>query len=174
MPVRVLKISSVAAPKRLLRRFDYGCPGFLRALHNGINVFFAGDIVADAEFRGACGGWGDRGVLGETLARAERELHAVLQLKEHHGSIGKFFADDSLRWESQPIAIKRQRCLQVIDADGEDGNAGLHLNSHSLAVHAAATSPPRTSHAVERKLEIPVATTRVAGHRSRESLVGGD
>ena len=62
MAVGVLEVSGVAAPECSLGGFGYCCSSFFRLLHHGVYFLLGSNVVADAEFGGALGCYGDVGI----------------------------------------------------------------------------------------------------------------
>src|SRR5215510_11925090 len=126
MTVGVLKIPSVPAPKRLLGWLDDDGASVPRLLHDRIDLCLGRHIVPERELRWTCRPQRQPRVVGDAPARPEREPYPGLQLDEDHGSIGKLPADDPLGCEAKAAAIEAQGSFQIIDPDGDNGDARLH------------------------------------------------
>ena len=63
----------------------------------------------------------------DVLLRPKRELQPRLQVEEDHGAMLEFRADDALRREPQAVAIEAHRALEIVDAEGDEGDARLHF-----------------------------------------------
>src|SRR5690606_22870171 len=48
------------------------------------------------------------------------------QIEEHHRAMLELAADDAFRRPAESVAIKGQRTLEAIDAEGDDADARLH------------------------------------------------
>ena len=68
-------------------------------------------------------------IMGDARAWPEREPQSCLEFDKYHGAVLELPADDSLRGQSEPVPIKAQRALQVVDADGDDGNSRLQVRA---------------------------------------------
>jgi hypothetical protein len=70
--------------------------------------------------------------VGDAFARPDREPQTGLQVEEGHGPVLKLRAYNALRIEPKPVPIEPERLLQVIDADGDNGDSWLHVDSIHL------------------------------------------
>ena len=59
-------------------------------------------------------------------ARPERELEAGLQVEEDDSAMLELLADDALRGQAEAVAVEDERPLQVVDAEGNEGDARFH------------------------------------------------
>jgi len=58
--------------------------------------------------------------MGDILATPDGQLQAALEIKEGDGAMLKLRADDSPRRQTEPIPIKRQRSLQIVNTESND------------------------------------------------------
>jgi hypothetical protein len=49
-----------------------------------------------------------------------------MEVDESHRPVLKFLANDPFRRKSEPIAIKAQGSLEIVDANGNHGDLWLH------------------------------------------------
>lgn len=82
---RVLKVSRVAAPKRLLRRFDDASPRAHRLRHDGIDLREVFHIVAQAQLGRTPRALRQAGVVGQVGSRPDGELEPSLEVEECDG-----------------------------------------------------------------------------------------
>ena len=125
--IGIRKIAGIPAPKRILCRFDDGRTGLFRLLHHRIHFFFTAYIMADRAFRGTWPGLGNFCVVRNIRPRPKRELQPVLQIEKGDCAMLKFRADDPVRRQPQPVAIKLQRPLQIVHALCNDCDSWFHL-----------------------------------------------
>lgn len=64
--------------------------------------------------------------MGEKCAGPNGELQAMLKIKEGDGAMLKLRADDPLRRQTEPIAIKPQRPFQIVDTERNNRDSWLH------------------------------------------------
>src|SRR5690606_18118512 len=126
MAVRVLKIAGIAAPESVVRRLDDGSTRGGGGRHHSIHLRPGRNIVPERHFRRAVRAERKAGIVRDAAARPQRKPQAGLELNEHHGAMFEFAADDALGGETEAIAVKAQRSVEIVDADGDDGNARLH------------------------------------------------
>ncbi len=81
--------------------------------------------MADAELGRAAARNGNSGVDGEIGAGEEAEPDA-LEIEEGDSAVFEFGADDAFRRQVQPVAIKPDRLLKIIDAERQHGDAWFH------------------------------------------------
>jgi len=113
-------------PKRVVRGFHNDRARISRPLHHGIHFGLRGDIVADAEFRGAGFVQRQARVFRQALARPDREFEIGLQIEERYCANLDLRADDPLCGQSESVAIKPQRLFQIVHADREQADARFH------------------------------------------------
>src|SRR3546814_12023236 len=58
-------------------------------------------------------------------------------LEEHYGTVLELFADNSLRRQAHAVAVKGERCFQIIDAQRDDFDSRLHILDSTLLLTAA-------------------------------------
>src|SRR2546425_9535344 len=127
MTVRVLEISSVAAPKRISGRLDDSCACLSRLLHDRIYFQFAAHIAADRKFRGTGRMARNLGITSNTTPRPNRELQTILQIEECDSPILKLSPHDSLCQKSESVALEFHRFLQIIHSYCEHSDPWLHI-----------------------------------------------
>ena len=66
--------------------------------------------------------------MGDALTRPDREPQKGLQIEEGHGPVLELRADDAFRLEPEAVPIESERLLQIINADGENGDSSLHAD----------------------------------------------
>jgi hypothetical protein len=143
MAVRVLEVTRVAAPECLLRRLDDACPREPRLIHDGIDLRWAFHNMAQAQFGRAARAAGQAGVVRQVHPRPDSELEAGLEVEECDGSMLELGADDPLGRKPKSVAVEHERPLQIIDAQGDQGDAGLHFALGSLVEGCGAPVPNR-------------------------------
>ena len=126
MSIGVLERACVAAPECIVRRIGDRRARFFDLCHDRIYFCFARDIVAEREFRGASRSKRNFGLMGKRSAGPNGELQAMLEIEEGDGAMFKLHADDPLRRQTQPIAIKPQRSLQIVNSKSNDSDSRLH------------------------------------------------
>jgi hypothetical protein len=67
------------------------------------------------------------GVVGDVGAFEDREFQAAGEIEEGDRAMLELAADDALRRQAQPVAVEFQRRLEVIDAEGENGDTRFHF-----------------------------------------------
>src|SRR5262245_39470657 len=97
--------------------------------HRRVDRSLRGHVVPEGELRGTRRRNGQRGVMSEALARPERELEPRLEVEEGDGTVLELGADDALGPESQAVVVEAQRSLEVVDAEGDERDPGLHARS---------------------------------------------
>lgn len=116
MIIGVLEIAGVASPKRILGRLDYLGTRAFRLLHDRVDFIFAAYIVSDGKLGGAVSGFRNVRIVGDVMARPNRKLQSGLQVKKGNSPMFKFLTNNPLSWQSQSVAIKRQRSFQIVYA----------------------------------------------------------
>ena len=109
-----------------MRRIGDHRARFFDLRHDLIYFCFARDIVAERALSRASRAKWNFGFMGERCAGPNGELQAMLKIKEGDGAMLKLRADDPLRRQTEPIAIKPQRPLQIVDTESNDGDSRLH------------------------------------------------
>src|SRR5688500_11703141 len=69
---------------------------------------------------------GQTRVVSDALARPDGESRAALQVEEGDSAVFELLAHDSFGLEPQSVAVKAKGSLQIVDADGKDGNSRFH------------------------------------------------
>ena len=64
--------------------------------------------------------------MGERCAGPNGELQAILKIKEGDGAMLKLRADDPLRRQTEPIAIKPQRPFQIVNPERNNRDSWFH------------------------------------------------
>jgi inosine-uridine nucleoside N-ribohydrolase len=109
MPVGILEIARIPAPKSLPCRFHDGGPGLFRQLHDRFDFGLRRDVVSERELRGAPRARQRQScILGKALAWPGGELQALLQLEESNRAVFELLADDAVRLESESVAIEAE------------------------------------------------------------------
>ena len=95
MPVKVLEVARVTAPKGIVRwLYDDGtCPFGL--FHHRVDFDFRGDVVPNGEIVGVWATKGDPRIVSNTLSRPKRELQTGLQVEERDCAILELCADNA-------------------------------------------------------------------------------
>jgi hypothetical protein len=141
MAVRVLEVTRVAAPECLLRRLDDVCPREPRLIHDGIDLRWAFHNMAQAQFGRAARAAGQASVVRQVHPRPDSELEAGLEVEECDSSMLELGADDPLGRKPKAVAVEHERPLQIIDAQGDQCDAGLHFALGSLVEGYGAPLP---------------------------------
>ena len=126
MPIRVLERARVATPKCVVRRVGDRRARFFDLGHNRIHFGFARDIVTERALCRASRTKRNFGFMGERCTGANGEFQAMLKIKEGDGAMLILRADDALRRQTEPIAIKPQRPFQIVNTEGNDRDPRLH------------------------------------------------
>ena len=82
--------------------------------------------MPEGEIGGACTAQRNARIMGNALAWPDRKLQPSLQVKEGYGSVFKLLADNAFCLEAKAIAIEPKRPLQVVNANGNNGDSRLH------------------------------------------------
>lgn len=107
-------------------------PSRFRLIQDLIDLVFAGRKVPEAEL---CGAWNAHRVAripGKFASRVKRKDKTTLQVKHHDGSRGmrivsfEIVAGNTFRGQAEPVAIKHQRPIQVVDSKSNNTNLRLH------------------------------------------------
>ncbi len=130
MPIRILKVSRIPAPKAVVRRVgDFGS-GLLCLLHNRIDRLFGSDVVPDPEFGNAGRSHRHMSILGQGSFRVKCEHEILIHVKEGNGPVREFGPFDTFCRQSQAIAVKgkhgSQRMLSLL-ATPRGAHALVHL-----------------------------------------------
>jgi len=127
MPIGVLERACVAAPECIVWRVSdrRACSFGLR--HDCIHFGLARDIVAERALSRASRAKRNFGFMGERCAGPNGELQPVLEIEEGDRAMLELRADDPLRRQTEPIAIKSQRSLQIVNTESNDRDPWLHL-----------------------------------------------
>jgi hypothetical protein len=64
--------------------------------------------------------------MGDAVARPYPELQPALQLEERDRAVLELLADDALGLQAQAVAVEPQRPLQVVHAERDERDPGLH------------------------------------------------
>src|SRR5690606_37046620 len=97
-----------------------------RLAHDGIDLFARRYVVPEGEFRRRRRALWDAAVVRDAGARPERQPQPSLQVDEDHRAVLELRSVDAVRGEAEPFAVEVERALQVVDAEGEDGDARQH------------------------------------------------
>ena len=125
MAVKVLKIASVTAPKRIARRFHNSGSGVFSLGHDVVNFGFRHNIVADGEARCAGVLLLQPAIVCKTPFWPECQLEASVQIEKRHGPMLGFFADNALCRKPKAVPIEPDSSLKVIYAKSDNGNSRL-------------------------------------------------
>lgn len=68
-------------------------------------------------------------VLWDAFSRPDGQLHASVQIEKRDCAILKLRAENTLRRQTQPIPVKRERLFQIINAKGDNSDARFHISS---------------------------------------------
>ena len=81
------------------------------------------------------------------------EPYPGVQFEEGHGAMRKLGTNNPVCREAKTIPIKAERCFQIINADGNDGNAWLHMRAPeqapSMVLHLKWYCPRSMTHHTE-------------------------
>jgi hypothetical protein len=64
--------------------------------------------------------------VGDIGPSPERQLEAGIEIEKRDGAMFELSADNAFGLEIEAIAVKGDGAGEIIDAKGEDGNAGFH------------------------------------------------
>jgi hypothetical protein len=64
--------------------------------------------------------------VGKAPAGPDGQFYSRLQSKEGHGPMFELLADYPFRCQAETIVVEAERTLQVVNGDGNDGNAWFH------------------------------------------------
>src|SRR5438128_680929 len=119
MAIGILEVPGASGPEGVRRRLlDFGT-GTFRLLHDGGHFLFAADVVADGEFRRTWRCEGDVHIVSNLFPRPEREIEAVLQIKESHRAALEFGAHNAVCRETEADAVECEGFLQIVYAEGD-------------------------------------------------------
>src|SRR5690606_14065352 len=164
--VRILEVARVAAPEGLVRGPYDPRAGRGRFRHDGIDLFARADVVAERHLRRTPRPLLETGVVRNAFPGPEREAEAGLQVEEGDGPVFELLADDPFRGKTQPVAIEADGRLEIVDAEGDDGDVGLHRFFLSVAVCRAAVRRHRSGAAPHPCFSVMCFQERVASSRS--------
>src|SRR5688500_8646791 len=143
MPIGVLEIACITAPERVVCRFDDRGAGGRRLLHDRVHLGLAGNIVTKRKIGSARSSDFEAGIMSQAATWPDGELQALLKVEERHGPVFELRADDPACAEPKTIPIERDRALQIIHAQGNDGNPGFHDPPSSELSHWNRSLHPR-------------------------------
>ena len=126
MPIGILEGTSVATPECIVRRVGDRRARFFDLRHDRIHFCLARDIVTERALSRASRTQWHLGFMGDRCARPDGQLQAMLKFKEGDGAMLILRADDALRRQTEPIAIKPQRPFQIVNTEGNDRDPWLH------------------------------------------------
>src|SRR5690606_23623884 len=122
----IREVAGVAAPERLARVLHDRGPGALGPPHQDVDLGARRHVVAERHLGRAARTLGDAAVGCDALARPDREAQPALELEERDGAVLELLADQAAGREAEAVAVEAQRALEVVDAEGEDGQLRLH------------------------------------------------
>src|SRR5918992_5073085 len=70
--------------------------------------------------------------MGDALTRPDCELQTSLQVKEGYGPVLKLCANNAFRLEPKAVPIESERLLQIINANSDNGDSWLHVDSNLI------------------------------------------
>src|SRR5262249_37584631 len=106
VPVGILEIAMIAAPKRILTGLDDPRPGLPGRLHHFVDLIFAVYKVADAEFGGARWRGIDLGIKSKVITGENGEFHPCFELEEGYRTMLELCSDDPFRGQPQTVAVE--------------------------------------------------------------------
>ena len=126
MPVRVLEVAGVTAPKGVVRRLydERTCPS--RLFHDRIDFDFRGDVVPDGEIDRVWATKSDARVVSNALSRPKRELQAGLQVEESDCAIFELRADNAFGLQAKAVTLEPHCPLQIVNAKSDERDPRLH------------------------------------------------
>src|SRR5262245_50440485 len=129
MLVGILEVTGIAAPERVVGRLHDRCSRCLRLLHDRVHLGLRSDVVPERELGRARPPGRYPGIVRNARARPERELEAGLEIEERYRAVLELRSDDALGLEAEAVAIEAQRPLEVVHAEGDEGDSRLHGRS---------------------------------------------
>jgi hypothetical protein len=69
---------------------------------------------------------GQPAIRGQAAAGPEGELQSRLEIEERYRAVLELGADDALRGEAKAVAVESDGAFQVVDPEGDEGDAWLH------------------------------------------------
>src|SRR6476646_931845 len=124
--VGVLERTGVPAPERVVRRIGYDGSGSLRLFDKRIDLSFATHKVSQRTFGRAARAQRHFRLMGHVLARPDRQLLAVRQIKKYDGPMWVLGADDASCGQPESIPIECQCTLKIVDTECNDGDPRSH------------------------------------------------
>lgn len=109
MSIGILERAGIAAPKCVMRRIGDRGACLACLLHHRIHFGLARDIVTERKFGGASRTQGHLGFVCERCAGPDGKFQTMLKIEESDCAMLELCADDALRRQTEPIAIKLQR-----------------------------------------------------------------
>src|SRR5215469_14575354 len=146
MTVRVLEVTPISAPKRLLRGFHHPCANGDCLAHDGVDLPFTTDVMAERELGGAPGGCRDARIKAEVRTREKSKLHAMLQVEDNNGAMLEFGANNAFGFKPESIAVELERRLQVVNSQCDHSDSRLHRSI--LLISIVRPSDKRCRHLV--------------------------
>lgn len=128
VPVRVLEVTSVAAPERALSWLDDPSARALSLGHDFAYFSFRLDIVGKGEAAGTDGSDGESRVGCQAGARPECQLEARFKLEERHRADLELCAHDSRCRQTQAIAVEGERTPEVFHGKRDETDPWLHAS----------------------------------------------
>jgi hypothetical protein len=96
MHVRILEVTRVSTPERIVSRLDDNGSCLLCLLHHDVDFGFRGNVVADAEFGRTSTADVESGIVSQARSWPERELQTGLQVEESDCPVLELRADNAL------------------------------------------------------------------------------
>src|SRR6266581_2017079 len=126
MPVWVLEVARVTAPKGVVRRLYHDGTRLFGLFHHRVDFGLRGDVVPDGEVGRVGFAKSDPRIASNALSGPQRELQTGLQVEESDCAILELRADDAFGLEAKTVAVEPDCLLQIVDAKSDERNPRLH------------------------------------------------
>jgi hypothetical protein len=124
--VGVEEVSGITAIESGMGFFEDGGAGVAGLGEEGIDFGGGVEVMGEHEIGRSRGRDREAGFVGNTGAGPKSESEAGLEFKKDDGAVLKFGADDALSGKAEAVAIETKGALEIIDAEGDEGDARFH------------------------------------------------
>src|SRR5215218_4343871 len=80
-------------------------------------------------------------ILGQRELWIQSQYEIVVHVEENDGTVLKLRADDPLRWQTQAVAVKGERLLQIADTQRDDFDSWLQTDSILISLLFGSYAP---------------------------------
>jgi hypothetical protein len=126
MPVRVLEVARVTAPKGGVRWFYDNCAYPPGLFHYLVDFDLRRNVVSNGELGRTWATESDPRIMSNALSRPKREFQTRLQVKERNCPILELCADNAFGPQAKAITLEADGPLQIINTDGDESDPRVH------------------------------------------------